>query len=174
MNNEKIINEILKSREERAFLQQKIVSLYNNPIISFTLNIPGHRKDSDKYRMIHNVGMDIITSELKDNNCDIRYVKRINKSTGPEGYFSVEIDAMELKKITTKIENQFILGRIFDIDVFDSQYNQISRLDLGLNPRRCLICEENAKLCSREKTHELSDLLNEIEKLYNQYFNQGI
>lgn len=174
MNNEKIINEILKSREERAFLQQKIIARYNNPIISFTLNIPGHIKDSDKFRMIHDVGMDIITSELKDYNCDIRHVKRMNKSTGPEGYFSVEIDPMELKRITTKIENQFVLGRIFDIDVFDSKYNQISRLDLGFKPRRCLICEENAKLCSREKTHELIDLLEEIDKLYNQYFIKEI
>lgn len=174
MNNEKIINEILKSREERAFFQQKIIALYNNPIISFTLNIPGHIKDSDKFRKIHDVGMDIITSELKDNNCHIRFVKRINKSTGSEGYFSVDMDVMELKRITTKIENQFVLGRIFDIDVFDSEFNQISRLDLGLNPRKCLICEKNAKLCSRERTHELSDLLDEIEKLYNQYFVKGI
>ncbi len=171
MDNEKIINEILKSREERAFIQQKIIALYNNPIISFTLNIPGSIKDSDKYRLIHDVGMDIITSELKDNICNITYIKRLNKTTGPEGYFSIEIDSIELKKMTSKIENEHILGRIFDIDVFDSNYNQISRLDLGLNPRECLICEENAKICSRGKTHELNDLLDEIEKLYNQYFS---
>lgn len=170
MNNEKIINEILKSREERSFLQQKIIAQYNNPIISFTLNIPGHIKDSPKFRMIHDVGMDIITSELKNNNWDIKYVKKMNKPTGPEGYFSVEIDPMELKKITTKIENQFTLGRIFDIDILDSNFKQISRLDLGLEARKCLICEKNAKECSRERTHELSDLLEEIDKLYNQYF----
>ena len=91
MDDNRIINEILTSREERAELQKKIISTYNNPIISFTLNIPGAIKDSPHYRSIHNIGMETIRDKLKESNYNIIYFENINKSTGPEGYFSVEI-----------------------------------------------------------------------------------
>ena len=174
MDDNRIINEILTSREERAELQKKIISTYNNPIISFTLNIPGAIKDSPQYRSIHNIGMETRRDKLKESNYNIIYFENINKSTGPEGYFSVEILSNDLKTITTKIENEHILGRIFDIDVFDKDNSQISRSDLGLSPRKCLVCEKNAKICSRAQTHELKDLLDEIEKIYAQYLIKDI
>lgn len=172
MIDEDIFYEILKSREDRSLMQEKIIAKYGLPIISFTLNIPGPKKDSLEYRNIHDVGMEIIYKTLKESGYNIEYRDKIHKITGPEGYFSIDIDPLELKKISVKIENGHQLGRIFDIDVFDSNYRQISRSDLDLSPRKCLICEEEAKICNRLKKHTLEELIERIDNIYNLYFNK--
>lgn len=170
MIDEQIFYEILKSREDRALMQEEIIHKYNLPIISFTLNIPGLKKDSLEYRKIHDIGMDIISKTLKEGKYNIEYVEIIKKTTGPEGYFAIAIDPLELKKITITIENEHPLGRLFDMDVFDSNHKQISRSDLGINPRRCLICKEQAKVCNKSGVHSLEELTDEIEIIYNLYF----
>ena len=171
MIDEQIFHQILNSREDRALMQEKIIDKYNLPIISFTLNIPGPIKDSLEYRKIHEVGMELISNTFKKADYNIEFRSNIQKNTGPEGYFAIAIDPLELKKITIRIENEHPLGRLFDIDVFDSNHKQISRSDLGLNPRRCLICKEQAKVCNKSRVHSLEELTDEIEIIYNLYFN---
>lgn len=171
MVDENVFYEILKSREDRALMQQNIVYKYNLPIISFTLNIPGPIKDSLEYRKIHDIGMEFISNDVKAANYNIKCKSNFHKTTGSEGYFSIDIDPLELKKITVRIENEHPLGRIFDIDVFDSNHRQISRSDLDLSPRKCLLCEETAKVCNRSGIHTLEELIAEIDNIYNLYFN---
>ena len=60
--------------------------------------------------------------------------------TGFEGYWLVEGDAMEIKRRMCVIESSHILGRLFDIDVLRPDATPISRQEVGLTPRRCLIC----------------------------------
>ena len=168
---EEIFYQILQSREDRASFQKEIINKYNNPIISFTLNIPGPKKDSERYRKIHHVGMELIWNKLRELGYNIEYRSKKDKSTGPEGYFSVDIDPLVLKKVTVKIEEEHELGRLFDIDVFDKNHEQVGRRDLGINPRRCLICEEQAKVCSRAGTHSLEELIHKIDSIYNLYFH---
>lgn len=166
---EVVFYEILKSREDRALMQQKIIDRYNHPIISFTLNIPGPRKDSLEYRKIHDVGMEVIFDKLKEAQYYIEYMDKIHIDTGPEGYFSLDIDPMELKRITVDIENNHQFGRLFDIDVFDSNHGQISRTELGFGTRKCLICEGEAKVCNRSEKHTLEELIDHINNIYNLY-----
>lgn len=170
---EKVLYQILQSREDRALKQEEIIAKYKQPIISFTLNIPGPIKDSSRYREIHDLGMDLISNTLKSEDYDIEYMEKINKSTGPEGYFSINIDPLELKKITVKIENEHALGRLFDIDIFDSNIEQIARAELGLGPRKCLICENEAKVCNKAASHSIEELLNRIDNIYNLYFKNS-
>lgn len=171
MIDENIFYEILKSREDRSLMQERIIQKFNLPIISFTLNIPGPKKDSLEYRNIHGVGMEVISSTIIKTKYNIEYMESMDKRTGPEGYFSVDIDALELKRITVKIENEHQLGRLFDIDVFDFNHRQISRSDLDLSPRKCLLCEEIAKVCNKSGTHALEELIGKIDNMYNLYFN---
>lgn len=165
---QKIFFDILQSREDRALFQEEIINEYKAPIISFTLNIPGKIKDSLIYREIHNAGMEAISKSL--NDYEIINTQKKEKSTGPEGYFSVNINPIELKQLTTKIEIEHPLGRLFDIDVLDINHEQISRSELGLEPRKCMICENNAKECSRSKKHSLEEVLEVINHMYTTYF----
>lgn len=163
---EKTAYEILQSREDRAQIQEELINEYKKSLISFTLNIPGPKKDSPSYRKIHEIGMEEIISKVEGN---IQFIKRNKKKTGPEGFIVVNMDPRKLKKLTIDIEENHSLGRIFDMDVFDSNHNQVSRSDLGEEGRKCLICNKNAKICSREASHWIEELLERIDKLYREY-----
>lgn len=166
MVDKQIIVEILNSREERALEQKRLIDEYGSSLISFTLNIPGAKKDSPKYRDIHEIGMKKILSDIKDKSYKILYSKSYHKNSGSEGFIVVDVDPFQLKKLTINIEETHHLGRIFDIDVLDISHNQISRRDLGVGARKCLICSEDAKVCSRRGRHSIEELLERIDKLY--------
>ena len=60
------------------------------------------------------------------------------------------------------------LGRLFDLDVLipDETFPQsISRSRLGAAPRRCLLCEEDAKACARSRAHTMDQLLEKINEI---------
>src|SRR5699024_2626718 len=164
-----ILIEILQSREDRRDKQIELINKYNKRLISFTLNIPGKIKDNKIYRNIHIEGMEFIIKKLKDKGLDPLYEEEIYKATGPEGYIVVDIEAFNLKKMVVEIEESHLLGRIFDIDVFDLKHNQISRKDLGVNPRPCLLCDNDARQCMRLRNHTLEELIKEINGTWEKY-----
>ena len=47
----------------------------------------------------------------------------------------------------------------------------IGREELGLEPRKCLLCDRPARECMRAKTHTTEELLHRIESLVNSYLN---
>lgn len=169
---EKIFIDILESREARRDKQLKLINRYNNSLISFTLNIPGMIKDSEIYRNIHKEGIKAIIKTLDDQAINILYNEEIHKNTGSEGYIVVDMDAMDLKKVIVDIEENHPLGRIFDIDIFDFNHKQLSRKDLGSNPRRCLLCDNDATVCMRSKSHTYEELIQRIHDIWKEYENR--
>lgn len=59
------------------------------------------------------------------------------------------------------------IGRLWDIDVLDAQGRILSRLDIGLPARRCLLCRQPAKICARQRRHGSEQLLQEMERMFN-------
>lgn len=169
MIDENLLMEILNSREERARKQKELIDKYNNSLISFTLNIPGKEKNNVLYRRIHKIGMEIIKKELKEKNKEVIYKVEVNKTTGSEAYIIVDMEAMDLKQFTIEIEEVHPLGRIFDIDVFDREGNQITRSSLNASSRKCLLCNKEVRLCMREKNHTYEELILRIKELAEKY-----
>lgn len=161
--------EILKSREDRANKQVEILKDYPYSLVSFTLNTPGIIKDNETYRGIHKIGITEILYSIERNDYDVEYKEEILKDTGSEAYFSIDIDSRELKRTMVDIEAHHPLGRVFDIDVFDKNHNQMSRSDLKLESRKCLLCNKDARICMREKNHSYEELILKIEELNRSY-----
>lgn len=170
MIDKEVFLNILQSREDRAHKQAEILKAHPYSLISFTLNTPGIIKDNDLYRKIHKNGFENIQKTIKDNNIEIKYEEYLNKSTGAEVYISVDMDAKDLKKLMVSIETTHPLGRIFDIDVFDEDHKQMSRSDLGLECRKCILCHKDARVCMREKSHTYEELIERIEDLGKGFF----
>ena len=172
--NMKILNEILESREDRAQKQVEILEEYQYSLISFTLNTPGIEKDNELYRKIHNEGFEQIERLIAISKLEIKYKEYINKATGAEGYVSVDAEAELVKSIMITLEKEHPLGRIFDIDVFDKNHKQMSRTDLGLETRTCLLCNKDARICMREKNHSYEELIAIIEEVSRNYFSNKV
>ena len=70
------------------------------------------------------------------------------------------------------MEEEHILGRCLDIDVYAYKNDKvigISRSDLFKKPRKCFICDLDAKLCSRAQTHTMEEIKNYFEVAYKEY-----
>lgn len=148
-----------RCRETRRKRQKKLLEEFELPCISFSLNIPGAVKDSPLYRRIHTAGLAALETQF---HSAIVYINTYHSVTGPESYLVIQDSAVHVKNTTVEIEDSHPLGRIFDMDVIDTEGLSISRRDFGLHPRRCLICDEPAAVCARSRKHSINELLQKI------------
>lgn len=158
---EEFIKELLDSREERYFRQMELIEDYKLPLISFMLNIPGMEKKNEKLEEFQRLSIDMIEKRLGDK---IKYCEFVSKETGMYYLAIVDMDSRELKLEMIDMENS-PEGRIWDIDVFDENKKQISRKDLGQDMRKCLLCDDYAKVCIRERRHSYEELIAAFYKI---------
>ena len=92
-----------------------------------------------------------------------------DRQTGYEAYLETTLSRGEAKRKTSSIEDTHPLGRLFDLDVIDADGVPISRETIGLNPRKCLICDNEARYCMRNRTHTLSELSARIDEMIEAY-----
>ena len=52
-----------------------------------------------------------------------------------------------------------------DIDVLAAGGHLLDRSSVGLEPRRCLLCDQPARYCMRAHTHTTAELLCKIEQM---------
>ena len=155
------IDEILDCREKRVAIQNKMIKKYNKPVISFTMNIPGPIKTNNKIKKAFDIGKNLILENLKENNIKVLEIQELNENTGNELFISVNSSAKKIKNITVSIEEASELGRLFDIDVIDINFEKLSRKSF----RKCLICGEQAQECGRSQKHSVKELQDKIEEI---------
>ncbi len=160
---------LLESRDRRCAFQQQLLKQYHLPLVSFMVNMPGPVKRCPLSEKLHTLGC----LELKKAfNSKIIWstVKVLN--TGCEGYFVIDLEATKLKRLTCYLEDTHPLGRLWDFDVHTEQ-GQVSRAQLDIASRTCLICNNPAPVCARSRAHSVEELLSHIQKMTNQYFGES-
>ena len=155
------IEEILDCREKRVTIQNEMIKKYNKPVISFTMNIPGPIKTNNEIKKAFDIGKILILENLKENNIKVLEIQELNENTGNELFISINSLAEKIKNITVAIEESCELGRLFDIDVIDINFEKLSRKSF----RKCLICEEQAQECGRSRKHSVKELQDKIEEI---------
>ena len=156
------LKELLDSRENRVWHQQELLDKHGGVLISVTLNIPGSIKDKPEYRKVMEWGMEALLAAFGTNvmHSENRFLK-----TGAEGYVCLEgLDKTEAKYLAVIIESMSPKARLLDIDVMDRD-GVVSRSELGLDARKCLICDEDAKVCARSQKHSIEELIARVEEL---------
>ena len=155
------IEEILDCREKRVTIQNEMIKKYNKPVISFTMNIPGPIKTNNEIKKAFDIGKNLILENLKENNIKVLEIQELNENTGNELFISINSLAEKIKNMTVAIEESCELGRLFDIDVIDINFEKLSRKSF----RKCLICEEQAQECGRSRKHSVKELQDKIEEI---------
>ena len=150
------LQEILDAREARAQKQQLLLRQYQKPLLCFTMNIPGPKKFDRDISIGFAVGNWLLRTALAGRR--ILHREQLRLPTGCEGYWVVDIPARELKQLAIDIEDTQPIGRLFDMDVMDIDGTKLSRQTLGYPRRQCLICERDAVLCARSRTHSVQEL----------------
>ncbi|PPQ48774.1 citrate lyase holo-[acyl-carrier protein] synthase [Paenibacillus peoriae] len=163
------LEEMLQARENRADRQRQLISRYAVALISMTINIPGPQKSTPTSTYVFHEGYRILMSQLAVNQVTPLHSEAYDLLTGPEAYVAVQADARILKKLVIAIEDGHPLGRLLDLDVIGPNGRAISRDELGLGKRKCLMCEQAAHGCGRSRAHALPELLEAIKALVDSY-----
>ncbi len=159
--------ELLSSRECRQARQQAWLARHHATLLVLTLVAPGAVKDSPMTRRVFNLGWQALQQMCRRQGWSCLQGEALALPTGCEGYLALQADAHAVKDAAIQLELQQPIGRLWDIDVLTPQGQILSRRELGLPERRCLLCAQPAKVCARRRSHSTEQLLNEMERMLN-------
>ncbi|WP_342269300.1 citrate lyase holo-[acyl-carrier protein] synthase [Spiroplasma endosymbiont of Aspidapion aeneum] len=166
----KSLQKILKGKEEK---QEIINNLFKKDIyiISLNTNFPGKKKNIPLYKKFFNKIEKQISVKINEifnpqsfivikNNSGITKLYVIDKTN----------DGVESKLELIAIENNFQnYSKYIDLDLYIKNDKLISRSDLNIANKKCFICNNDAKICTRNKNHSIDELVrfvkNDIYKL---------
>lgn len=164
---EVVLEEMLAAREKRVAWQKKLLaSEPENSLLSATMAIPGPVKTSPQLLAAFKKVTDAVEASLGTHVVTANLF--LTEKTGPEYYLLVKLTPAELKEKMVAIENNHALGRLVDLDVLfmaDGQIKSISRDELGYPLRRCFICNNEAKVCGRQRAHSVLEMQEHIAML---------
>ncbi|MCW8353796.1 citrate lyase holo-[acyl-carrier protein] synthase [Citrobacter portucalensis] len=153
------LDEMLACREKRVERQKEMLLRFGTAIVSVTLVWPGELKDTDASRYVMKQALRTLEDALDEISISPMQRWCEFSATGAFAIYSVECETSELKKICVTLEDAHPLGRLWDFDVIDSNSQPISRSDINLPVRRCLLCNEPAHACVRSRAHDMKSLL---------------
>ena len=166
IGDEPTLDQVLASRERRVKFQETLAEKFSGKILTaFKLNIPGPVKNNPLILNVFKQGVQKIRDELLKKKIELIYVREVDVLTGPEAFFITEGDLTLIKNIMISLEENSSLGRLYDLDVMKAsggEMESISREDLHLPERRCLICGNSAKACGRSRNHTVETMLEKI------------
>mgnify|MGYP000005487224 CR=1 FL=1 len=159
------MNEILDAREQRSNHVKELISKYKyKTVVIMKANVPGINKNLMKMRFICNLYNTIIYDTFKEKIID---VGRIESLDGNYIYYVIDEEGTLVKEKTIILEEENALGRLIDIDVYNEK--PISREDVSCEMRLCLICNNYAHICGRNKTHSEEEIFGVIDDTINNY-----
>ena len=164
------LTDMLDARERRAALQRELLSAHRCPLVCLTLNIPGPVKVLELVPQAFEEGERRIREALSLAGLAAGGCREIREKTGYEAFFWVDGDPLAIKRAVSAAEDKDRLGRLFDIDVIRPDGEKVSREDLGLPPRTCLLCGQPAHACSRSRSHSVAELVAEIQRILAEKF----
>ena len=126
-----------------------------------TVVLPGPVKRDARSLTVAEAGVSAVRQALSPVHEELRDLE-----TGYEGYFLVDGPLLEVKQTCCRIEDTHPLGRLLDLDVLEPVEGGVApvgRDRVGLEPRRCLLCDRPARECMRAHTHTYEELLRRID-----------
>lgn len=179
------LDELLASRDARHATQQKLLAEHSGKtLVCLTVVMPGSVKRNQQsltvaraavkaMRKAYNISDDLLpetellTNELKIETRECLVERDLN--TGYEAYLITPLPLLEAKRVAVDIEDTHPLGRLFDIDVIDAQGIPVSRDRVGGQPRRCLVCDHEARYCMRMRWHTQEEIWARIKQMTDDY-----
>jgi len=160
---------MLAAREQRAARQVDALARFDKPVVSMTVVMPGPVKNSWLSRRLLAEALQEVEAASDTRGWRMPSREVLWRKTGPEALYVVDVNAQVLKAAMVELEDDHPLGRLWDLDVIAPQQGGLSRQDLGLPARRCLICERPAHVCGRSRAHSLEELLSTIGKIVHDH-----
>ena len=158
------LQELLDSRDRRARRQGELLSQFpGRALLCLTVQLPGPEKRNALSLKNARAGVEAIEKRFNPV-----FMETNDLETGFEGFFVIDGQSLEVKRAAAELEDTHPLGRLMDLDVIGPE-GPIGRADIGLQERRCLICEKPARYCMRAGSHTHEELMAKIKQLVSSY-----
>ncbi len=156
---------ILEDREKRIEKVREVLREEKKLVITIKSNICGNEKNIKET----NVLLSYFISEVK-RQFKVREYRKHYSYDG--NYYIVvlenEKDEKHVKEELIKLENCKV-GRLIDIDLYKDGFRSISRLELGFEKRKCLICNGDYNVCSKEKKHTVEEIIAKSKSIVQEF-----
>lgn len=154
------VPEVLAARDDRVAMQRELLRK-GGSLVCFNVNIPGAVKNCPLSKAIFEAGHRAALAALGDS-----LLERLlwDKPTGFTGFYRVALEPRALKRRMTALEQRSPVGRLWDLDVIGPE-GPVSRRDLGLPERACLLCGKPGAGCARSRAHTPAELLEKMAEL---------
>ena len=187
------LNELLASRDARHATQQKLLAEHSGKtLVCLTVVMPGSVKRNQQsltaahaaveamrkaFGTKENKGLSTLeTLENPENLVPLENPEppaptllELDLETGYEAYLITPMPLLEAKRIAVNIEDTHPLGRLFDIDIINADGVPVSRDAIGEKPRRCLVCDHEARYCMRMRWHTQEEIWAKINEMVDSY-----
>ena len=189
------LEEILTSRDARVERQRELLSAHPGlSLICLTVQLPGPVKRDALSLAVAEAGVKAVREAFCVEIEELRDLE-----TGYEGFFMTALPPLEAKRLACQIEDTHPLGRLMDLDVSICAGQQLEpgrvhsrfaaaeyglsstaapapsfptplgREELGLEPRKCLLCDRPARECMRARTHSTREMLEKYKESVDFY-----
>lgn len=164
------LDKLLASRDRRVEMQQKLREKHPNmTLVCLTVIMPGNVKRNLSSLIVSQAAINALTNCFEGKMVD--FITR-DLATGFEAYLVTNLSQHEAKLIACEIEDTHELGRLMDIDVLDADGIPMKREVVGSLPRKCLMCDNEARYCMRNRSHTPQELNAKIQQLVDIYVQQ--
>ena len=162
------LEDLLLSRDRRTQRQRSLLGRYpGSCLLCLTVIPPGMEKRTPVSLEIAAAGVQAVRESFNIIYEDLRDLE-----TGYEGYFTVAGEPFELKRSAVLLEESHPLGRLWDLDVIvpsGAAVRPLSRDEIGLGERPCLLCGKPVRLCMRLRSHTPEELISRMEEMVSDY-----
>jgi len=158
---------VLAARDARALAQRELIERTGQAVLSLSVVAPGTVKDSAQIKRVFAEAAAEISVLLIGSGCSVAARVEQHHETGPELMAAVAAQPESLKRAVISLEEQHPWGRLWDIDVV-TDTGPLSRVELGVDPRRCLVCQRDAAGCARSRRHPLPEVVAAADRILDQ------
>lgn len=157
-----MIDKVLIDREKRYYRILELIDKFDLPVLCGKINYPGKDKRTMEAIKAFTILEESLGLRFSEKSV---FCEKLDGYDGNSALMVLKEDPLKAKNIAVFIEENHPLGRIFDIDVYVRDGSSIGRESMGKDPRRCIICNGDARICMKRKAHNLKDILEKVNRL---------
>lgn len=153
MRLEELRSSLLKARDRRQALLDGLFPTSFPTTVMLSLNLPGEAKTGAHAERLFRWGEKALLGAL-----EAEATVRGSDELGPFALYRTSLFAAPAKRLGIALETMHPAGRLLDLDVYDQSGRPLSRSQLEVAPRSCLVCPEPALSCIRAGRHSTEEL----------------
>lgn len=148
---------MLREQKERLIIDE---SREGTTLLTIRVNVPGRQKKYPWSSKIHKYACELLEKSLSLDSIEFEKIESNFASDYYEyiAFYRIHALPMPVKKLAISLENDAIVGRLLDLDVYDTVGKNLSRDGMNIPTRKCYLCDEPAFICGRSHKHTIEAL----------------